>query len=357
MARLAARSAAVPAAPTVIAPRAWRLLLLAGILPGLAPGTFIRSKPPPPNLAQTLIVEKLATTSRQFGEFRFLEAWRLSSPYSEFGSYSALVALGNGRLLAFSDTGDMFEFSEPGAALQVPPRLAIVGNRGRPGKWQADAEAATRDPATGRIWLAYEGSNFITRFNSELRREGFAYPNEMRRWGSNSGPEAMVRLRDGRFIVLAEQGPGWFADKSPGLIFASDPVADGVELREFGFSAPGSYRPTDMAELPDGRIAILLRTWTIGAPPRFPSKLAIADPAEIRPGKIWRPRVIADLTGPIPSDNYEGIAVEPMPGGGATVWIISDDNNTTFQRTLLLKFAWNPATPTKKAPGSPGRLP
>lgn len=324
-----------------VAARAGRLLLLALVTLVLAPGTFVRSQLPAENRSQTLVVEKLAAPPRQFGEFRFLGAWRLSSPNSSFGSYSALVALGDDRLLAFSDAGDVLEFSTPDAARPAPPRLAALGNRGL-GKWQADAEAATRDPATGTIWLAYEGGNSIARFDRRLTRQSFAHPNEMRRWSRNSGPEAMARLRDGRFIVLAERAPGRFAYRSPGVLFTHDPVAGG-RPSEFTFAPPDGYRPTDMTELTDGRVAMLLRTWTLTLPPRFPSRLAVADPTEIRPGGVWQAQVVADLTGPVPSDNYEGIAVEPTVGGGATVWIISDDNNASFQRTLLLKFAWSPS--------------
>lgn len=338
----------------MIAPRAWRLLLLAAILPVLSVGTFIRSPKPADNRSQAVTMTRLAAPPRPFGEFRFLAAWHLTSANSNFGSYSALASLGEGRLLAVSDFGQMLEISVPDAARRRPSRLGPFSGSAPKAKWLTDAEAMTRNPATGQLWLAYEGSNFVTRFNRAQVREGFAYPNEMRRWGHNSGPEAMVRLRDGRFVILAERGTGWFPKRTPGVIFASDPVADGVHLDQFEFAPPEGYSPTDMAELPDGRVVMLLRTWTLGVPPRFPSKLAVADPTEIRPGGVWRAQIVADLYGAVPGDNFEGIAVEPMPGDGATVWIISDDNGASFQRTLLLKFAWEPET--KKAPGSTGRL-
>ncbi len=337
------------------AARRWRLLALAGVALGLAPGTFVRSPKPPENRSQVLTVERLAAAPRQFGEFRFLAAWRLTSANSRFGGYSALVVPGEGRLLAINDAGGMLEMPMPDRPAAAPARIAGFGPRDPDNKAMVDSEAATRDPLTGMLWVAYESSGMIVRYDRAFLWRGYVFPAEIGRWPKNGGPEGMLRLRDGRFIVLSERDPKRGVASSPGLLFPGDPV-DKAQPAKFTFEPPAGYRPTDLAELPDGRVAILLRTWKLGLPVRFPSKLAVADPAEIRAGGVWRAQVVADLFGPIPSDNYEGIAIDPEPGGGATVWIVSDDNTASFQRTLLLKFSWNPGAPTQKARGSPARL-
>ena len=48
-------------------------------------------------------------------------------------------------------------------------------------------------------------------------------------------------------------------------------------------------------------------------------------------------------------DNYEGLAVAPGPDGALVLWLISDDNKATFQRTLLLKLLWRPSDSNEKA--------
>ena len=175
----------------------------------------------------------------------------------------------------------------------------------------------------------------------------------MQEWRADFGPESMVRLADGRFIVLAERSPQWFDRTTPGLLFPGDPI-DGAAPVRFNVIAPGGYSPTDIAQLPDGRVLILMRAFELGLPPRFPGLIAIADPAAIRRGGEWRPTVLGRLVPPVPSDNYEGIAVVPDgAGSGANVWVISDDNFSAFQRTLLLKLRWGPET--TRAPGSAGR--
>jgi hypothetical protein len=95
-----------------------------------------------------------------------------------------------------------------------------------------------------------------------------------------------------------------------------------------------------MAQLPDGRVLILLRKVDWGIPPAFSGKLMIADPSTIRQGERWRAEPVAELEEPLPTDNYEGLAVDSDERGGVVLWLISDDNRARFQRTLLLKLLW-----------------
>jgi hypothetical protein len=285
------------------------------------------------------------------GPLRAVGAWQLQSPNRHFGSYSAIVPLGDGRLLAAADTGKRLHFTAPGRA-GPGPRFDFFADVDFADKAAYDIESLTRDPATGTIWAGYEHNNQIARFDAQLRSTGLVRPSAMDGWRSNSGPESMTRLSDGRFIVLAETDTGWLGSDGPGLLFPGDPVEGAVPVK-FRFRPPRGYNPCDMAALPDGRVLILLREVVWGLPPSFAGKLMIADPATIRAGEEWRAETLADLRPPLPMDNYEGLAVEPMPGGGLTLWLISDDNNALFQRTLLLELAWRPnekARGTSRAP-------
>lgn len=90
--------------------------------------------------------------------------------------------------------------------------------------------------------------------------------------------------------------------------------------------------------LPDGRVLILLRNSDL-LPPSFSSRLILGDPAEISAGKTWNWRPVAGI-GPPLRDNYEGLAVDPQQDDSVVLWLISDDNRSVFQRTLLLKLHW-----------------
>ena len=329
-----------------------RLILLLIVVIGLAP-VWIRS-PKPLELTddrQILQFVALRLPHADLGPLQAIGAWRLESTNRHFGSYSGLVEIGDGTLAAAADTGKRLRFTPPGRT-GPGPRFDFFADIDFADKAAYDIESLTRDPATGRFWVGFEHKNQIARFDAQFHSLGLVRPAAMRQWRSNSGPEAMTRLSDGRFVLLAETGLSWFDSEGPGLLFPGDPV-DGVTPLEFRFHPPAGYNPSDIAALPDGRVLILLRKVVWGLPPSFVGKLVIADPATIRAGEEWRAEPLADLRPPLPMDNYEGLAVEPMPDGRVTLWLISDDNNGMFQRTLLLELVWRPnekARGTSRAP-------
>ena len=325
--------------------RRWRLFGLLLVAIALAPGTWVR---PPPDWRfgddrQILILDRLRIPADRIGEVEVAGAWALRSTNRFFGGYSALVAMGDGTLLAVTDGSRKMRLRPPGSGTPAVEfgYFATLTQAQQEDKRLVDLEGATRDPASGRFWASYEATNQIERYDADLAPTGRVRPPEMRGWSSNTGAESIVRLADGRFAVLSEGNPRWFAAGFPALLFADDPV-EGTRPERFSFRAPAGFRPVDMAPLPDGRVVILLRTVHWGLPPRFEGKLLVADPAEIRPGVAWAGRIIADLKAPLPMDNYEGVAVEPGADGEVVLWVISDDNHAKFQRTLLLKLVWRP---------------
>jgi hypothetical protein len=48
--------------------------------------------------------------------------------------------------------------------------------------------------------------------------------------------------------------------------------------------------------------------------------------------------VLAELLAPMPVDNFEGVAAVRMGAGVTRIYIVSDDNFSTRQRTLLYAF-------------------
>ena len=128
----------------------------------------------------------------------------------------------------------------------------------------------------------------------------------------------MVRLADGRFLILAEGGNPEHA----ALLLPAAPDGKDRALR-FRFIAPAGYRPTDMAQLPDGRVLIVLRELRWPMPPRFGTRLVLADPAMIRASGDWRGQVLTGFDGSGLEENYEGLAIEPGADGVLNAWLIS----------------------------------
>lgn len=277
------------------------------------------------------------------GAFRLEHAWQMTLGSHLFGGYSALLPLPDGRMLAISDGGRFITFVPPGGPAYTP-KLGALLVAYRDDKRSVDAESAARDPQTGTIWLGMEFRNAIIRLRPNWTRNRFVAPAAMADWGPNSGPEAMARLHDGRFLVLAEGAREWLWPRTHhGVLFAGDPIENPKAATPFTLEGPTGFVPVDMVQIPDGRVLVLMRTLIWPVPEIFAGRIAIGDPAQIRKDGTWRVTEVARLASTLPVDNFEGIAMVPRKDGRLTVWLISDDNQTRLQRTLLWKLVVDPA--------------
>lgn len=317
-----------------------RLLAILIVALALSPGLLWRAPPHENGGPQPITIRPLPLPANAHLEpdVTIAGGWQIDSPSEVFGGYSALLALADGHLLALSDRGRFLRIgmpTQPSIAAETGP----IGGADSREKRLFDVESGTRDPATGTIWLGYESSNSIRRYGTDLGESQEVRPAEMHHWPTNRGPESLVRLADGRFIVLSEAVGEWGGPFSEGLLFAGDPIEGGAPTR-FRFVPPEGFRPTDIAQLPDGRVVILLRRLKFGLPPWLISRLVVADPATIAPDREWAWQPLAEIRDPLPRENYEGLAIEPREGGAVRLWLISDDNSAVFQRTLLLALDW-----------------
>ena len=317
-----------------------RRVMIALLVLGLAPGLWWKMPRPAPVYDQRVDVRRVPVDPAlaRLGPLRLTGVWHLSSPHEWFGGYSALISTQSGRLLAFSDRGYALDFAMPETADPAPARILSATGDEKALKASRDIEAATYDPQRQEIFLAMEFRNAIARTTPSLQGWQMAFPRLMQGWSGNQGPEAMVRLSDGRFIVLGERNGGWRdPDSHPALLLTTDPTR-GSEEQALTFVGTDGARPTDMAELPDGRVLILQRTLRWPFPPRFSGSIALADPAELQPGGRWPATALAQLESPLPVDNFEGLAITPAGDGKVHVWLVSDDNMAITQRTLLWRL-------------------
>ncbi|MCX9148346.1 esterase-like activity of phytase family protein [Erythrobacter sp. WG] len=335
----------------------WRLLFLAVVVVGLAPGTFLRT--PIGTRADVAVVTVTPRADRTgvSGDLRLSGVWELTSPHGWFGGFSALVQGDGAALIAGTDRGFLLDLDLAGDAPRaVPGSFRFVGITGRGRTEFVDLESLTRDPATGTLWGGFEYENLIVRWRQDGTRTITAPP-EIADWDLNSGPEAMTRLADGRFLLIEEGSHEGVRREHQTFLYPGDPARGGAP-RPAHFAAPDWYSPVDATGLPDGRLLILLRRVRYAIPARFDTAIVIADPATIRPGAVWQGRIIQRLAGGIFADNFEGIAYVPSAADPAMgdIWLISDNNFSVFQRSLLVRFAWpgaQAARTDEKAPGGP----
>ncbi|MFO1155469.1 MAG: esterase-like activity of phytase family protein [Rhodospirillales bacterium] len=208
--------------------------------------------------------------------------------------------------------------------------VPLLSRRGWPlpelGKHESDAESLVRD-TDGTLVIGFEGDHRIVRYPPGGAAPSLvAPPPGLQRAPVNSGLETLVRLRDGRLLAITEglkvEGGvrGWIGGGKDGW-------------QPFVWATSGGFVPTDATQLPSGELLVLER--------RFPpvgARLRLLPATSIKPGEILDGTQIARLEGSLQLDNMEGIDARRGPAGETLIWLISDDNYSFLQRTLLLLF-------------------
>lgn len=202
------------------------------------------------------------------------------------------------------------------------PLLGLNGKKLKK-KELADAEAIARDPNGG--WLiAFERDHRIWRYD-DLNSAASPYEIDLSGLVSavaeNNGIETLATLAEGALIC------GEFArpEATNCRIIASGSATDFAINQAVGDANPV---PTGADCASDGSCYFLLRSYTPGAG----NHIAIL---KRKPGE--EPMVLATFDPSLNIDNFEGIAVREQ-FGKTYLYIVSDNNFSDNQRTLLMKF-------------------
>lgn len=313
-------------------PRKLVALLVLAVL--LAPGTWWRSVVPDRYATAVQVVPLPFARTGHHG-LAVEGLWQLRGRGENFGGYSAMFLYGKQGIRLLSDRGFLLTIPRPGPdAVEPMPystrQLYPVGFRHED---LLDIESATYHPGTGQYWLGYENKHVIYRYAAWGDPEGYVRPAYTRHWADNRGMEAMVRLADGRFVVLREDGGDLF-------LYPGDPVAGAVPVPG-RVAWPSGYSPTDAAQLPDGRLVVVLRRVAMHLPV-FACRLVLLDLADWQPGTVLHPQPLVQLEDLVPRDNWEAVAVEPGADGAVSLWLAADDNRSAFQRSLLAHLRFTP---------------
>ena len=214
--------------------------------------------------------------------------------------------------------------------------LRDEAGRPLPRGFNADAEALARLP-DGTWLVAFERRHRIRAYR---RLDGpgtyVAPPPGLDNAPANGGLESLAVLPDGRLFAIAET----FAPPDRPELRHAWLGAPGRWLPLYWQPAPG-FHPTDAAILPDGSALVLERRFSLLG--GLAARLVRAVPnalSSAREGTVLGGETILTLDDePLPSENWEGVAVTRL-GDQTLVALMSDDNESVLQRSLLLLFAW-----------------
>jgi hypothetical protein len=285
------------------------------------------------------------TSLAQFGTLRFRGGLVLTSSSREFGGISAIRMLdGGGRFIALTDKGNWLRARivlRDGRPIAIADAevAPILGPDGRPvasrRNWY-DTEALADDGGT--LYVGIERAHEILRFDygrDGLRARGqpVGVPPGVKSLPGNRGIECLVvppkgQPLAGTLIAISERGLDP-AGNILGFLIGPQPGTFTVKRND-------EFDISDCALMPRGDLLILERrfSWTRGLAIRIRrvplsrvAPRAVLDGAEI---------IFADMGYQI--DNFEGMAVHRAADGALVLTLISDDNFSPLQRTLLLQF-------------------
>ena len=282
---------------------------------------------------------------RQFGLLEFRGGLVLRSPYQNFGGLSAIrVAADGAHFIALSDKGAWFrgrllyEGTRP-SGIADAEMAPMLGSNGKPlaARGWYDTESIAVDGDT--LYVGIERVHQIVRFNYGkegllARGRPIELPPALRSLPANRGLEALAFVPKGlplagTLIAISERA----LDEAGniGAFLIGGPTPGG-----FAVKRNSNYDITDAALLPGGDVLLLERRfgWDSGLGVRM-RRIALAD---IKPGALVDGPILFDADLGYEIDNMEGLSVHRSASGETVLTLVSDDNFSTVQRTLLLQF-------------------
>lgn len=281
----------------------------------------------------------------RFGDLDFRGGLVLTSSYGAFGGISSIRMESDGEhFLAVTDNGSwlrgriVYRDGKPAAIAdaEMAPMLAWDGKPLAAHRWH-DAESLTE--LDGQFYVGIERREKIVRF--DYRRYGLAargepikVPAEFDTFSNNQSLECLAAgPRDsalaGTLIVVTEHSLDAAGNHRAFLL-------KGSEVGSFTVKRSGGFDVSDCTVLPPSDLLLLER--------RFSPLTDLAMRIRRIPLNALKPGALADGPTIVQADlgyqidNMEGIGLHRTAAGETVLTLVSDDNFSAFQRSLLLQF-------------------
>jgi hypothetical protein len=263
-------------------------------------------------------------------------AWELKATDPNFGGLSGLAFENDESLLAISDAGGWVRIALDAGT----PTTASIGYMRNAagaflsGKSENDAEG-----------LAYRDGVALVSFERDFRIEAFA----LGACGASSRAVEIASLPtmfDGHAVDENEGPEALTLTPNDALRFAYEGASDSLSPIGHVFAAGTADWSGARASNPAGFALVSMDTISLPDGSQRDVFLYRAfDPLRgARSVLTWGPGEADRLTlsRPLLTDNFEGLAVQVLESGQLRLWIVSDNNFTKLQRTLLYAFDVTP---------------
>jgi hypothetical protein len=275
----------------------------------------------------------------------------LSSDNRSFGGWSDLAVSADGsEMLSISDQGHWLQaritYDRNGDLAGVSDAVVapILDMNGRPTHGRgSDAEGMALERPNdlhGPVVLSFEIDTRLWRY--DLSKGLDARPTEvpLGDWAQllprNRQIEAITLIRPDTLLAFAEEKLDAGADLLAALEAYPNPNGKPM-TRPLSVVPHDPFDITSVANAPDGGIYLLERRFSLLGGLGMEIRYIAA--SEIHEGARLKGEVIANLSFQDANiDNMEGLAVRRGPRGETLLYLISDDNYWSLQRTLLLMF-------------------
>lgn len=294
-----------------------------------APDAFVT--PEPISLTATAITPDTMKGADLTG-LTFAGGWHLTSEDPNFGGLSGLTIHPKNHLLAISDAGAFVWIS---MLKDVPSGFAAISYmQSKTGQYihgKEDADSEGLELIDGLALVSFERNHRILAFdlaNCGAAANGVLVTRIPERTNAlvrsipdNQGAEALVFDGTNHLIAGLEMQ---VRQGAPIVALGSDGTGIWQNL-----PSPADKRLVGLDEIA-GTTFVLYRNYL----PLLGNQIEIHARADFNSP----PETLAILKRPFPVDNFEGITATRLPDGTVRLYIISDDNFSDRQRTLLLAF-------------------
>jgi hypothetical protein len=308
------------------------------VLTGCARADALPSERDPVNVVPLADTDAPPRGTR-IGNLTVMAALELRSAHPMFGGLSGL-RVRDGRLVAVSDGGALWQAELLHAAdgtLRGATDWKVRPIRARGLEGRLDAEAVERT-ADGGLVVALEGRNALLHLSddgSAALEEVVPLPEPLSAAPSNEGVETLVRLPDDSLVALSEGMKG----RESELLGLR--LHDGAPPQLLRYGATDGFVPTDADRLGSQVFVLERRVSLFGGFEARVVRLDLEDGGFSGRGALRGEEITRLGVGTI-SENFEGIAAVAADDGRVLLYLLSDDNFSVLQRTLLVQLSLRP---------------